>query len=180
MKKQWRAALRQLVCHASSSTRQRGLWRVEADGDRARRVERPDRGHASRAGSGLAYPRDPRQIKARRYRAASRRPGSRPAIRLWSARSGNGVLKWRASAACRPTSCCTMPQSTASRPRARRHQRNSAAAPGIGDKKLEHYGDETARPGEGHRSVSEGGRAVRRDHESRSGEKIPPHSVSCP
>jgi len=127
--KQWRAALRQLVCHGSSSARQRGLWGVEADEDRARRFERRDRGHASRAGSGLAYPRDPRQIKARRYRAAARRPG-RNRQRNFARRSPDMALGDGAPARrCRPMSCCTTPRSRASRQRVRRRRRNCAAFP---------------------------------------------------
>ena len=67
-----------------------------------------------------------------RRRGRSRR--SKPARRAY----GRGVRRWRASAACRPMSCCTTPRSTASRPsrpttlgaapRHPRHRRQEARA----------------------------------------------------
>ena len=73
-----------------------------------------------------------------RRRAAA----ARPAIRRWSARCARGAPRWRASAACRPMSCCTIPTIdgiATSRPTTLTQLRD---IPGIGDKKLEHYGDE--------------------------------------
>ena len=62
--KQWRAALRQLVAMGHLRARQRGVWRVEADGDRARRTEGRDRGDAARGGRRRPHPR--RRAKSRR------------------------------------------------------------------------------------------------------------------
>ena len=55
--------------------RQRSLWRAEADGKRARRLEGRDRGDAARGAGRHPRSRQPDQIKARRSGAARRRPG---------------------------------------------------------------------------------------------------------
>jgi ATP-dependent DNA helicase RecQ len=122
-----------------SAGRQRSLWRVEADRERARRAEGRDRGDAAR-GAEAPHSRQPGQVTARRSGAAPGRIGQ-PPMPACRRRCGHGAPRSRASAACRPMSCCTIPPSTASPPRARDAQR-TAQHPGIGDKKLEHYGDE--------------------------------------
>ena len=55
---------------------------------------------------------------------------------------GRGAPRSRASAACRPMSCCTTPRSTASPASRPTTLTQLRGIPGIGDKKLEHYGDE--------------------------------------
>src|SRR5258706_2305704 len=76
--------------------------------------------------------RDGQVIAPNQGAAISRRkPQARvkPSTQLCSALSGRGARRWRASAACRPMSCCTTPRSRASRQRVRRRWRNSAAFP---------------------------------------------------
>ena len=140
--KQWRAVHAPTGGDGPSARRQRSLWRVEADRNRARRAEGRDRGDAARGDRGLAHRASRSQIEARRYGCRSRPAAVKPAMPACSARSGRGAPRWRASAACRPMSCCTMRPSTASRRRARRRSAQLRGIPGIGDKKLEHYGDE--------------------------------------
>ena len=73
--KQWRAALRQLVAMGHLQADSEALWRAEADGDRARRVERRDRDMAARARPPARASARP-AIKSRRgdLRAAAGRP----------------------------------------------------------------------------------------------------------
>ena len=111
-----------------SAGRQRSLWRAEADGERARRPERRDRGDAARGGARHARSRQPRpnQGAAIWRRAPTDASPPMPACRR---RCGHGAPRSRASAACRPMSCCTIPPSTASPPRGRRRSTNSATSP---------------------------------------------------
>ena len=82
------------------------------------------------------------EITARRYRAAASPAGR--SRRSGAGRRAQGVAfrGARARAACRPMSCCTMPPSTASPPSRPTTLDELRGIPGIGDKKLEHYGDE--------------------------------------
>ena len=79
--KQWRAVIRQLVAMGHLRADSEAFGALEADGERARRVERRDRGDAARGGRRLAQPRQPDQIKARRSRPADRRPKRRRRFR---------------------------------------------------------------------------------------------------
>ncbi len=127
--KQWRARDAPAGGDGPSSRRQRSLWRAEADRKRARRTEGRDRGPAAR---GDRRPRSsqPDQIAARRSGGRSGWPSVKPSMPTCSARSGPGARNWRASAACRPMSCCMMPRSTASPQHARRRRMRSATFPG--------------------------------------------------
>ena len=127
--KQWRAVIRQLVALGHLQPDTRSLWRAEADGLRARRLERRDRGDAARGDARLPPSRQPNQIQARRYFCPVQPAKVKPAIRTCSAPFGRGVRRSPASAACRPMSCCTIQPSTASRPRARERSNSSAASP---------------------------------------------------
>ena len=122
-----------------SARRQRSLWRAEADGDRARRPEGRDRGDAARGGAPAraSAPAAPNQGAAIWRRAPSASPPIRPAGRA-------AGMAFRDRAQARRAGLCR-----AARRHHRRHRHLAPATlnelrniPGIGDKKLEHYGDE--------------------------------------
>ena len=127
--KQWRAVLRQLVAMGHLQPDSEAFGALKLTESRARRAERRNRGDAARGRRPAPRSRQPDQIAARRSRSTARRPGRSRSIRTCSARSGRGAPRWRASAACRPMSCCTIRRSTASRRRARRRRSNSATFP---------------------------------------------------
>ena len=139
--KQWRAVLRQLVAmgHLQADSEAFGALKLT---ESARGVLKGETEVMLReAARRHARPRQPDQIKARRSGAA---PPARPQppIPACTPRSAPGAPRSRASVACPPMSCCTIPPSTASPPRVRRRSNELRNIPGIGDKKLEHYGDE--------------------------------------
>ena len=140
--KQWRAALRQLVAMGHLAPDSEAFGALEADGERARRAERRDRGVAARANAGLPHSRQPEPNRGAAISRRHPRGGQGRRSDLARRAAGVALARWRASAACRPMSCCTTPPSTASRRRARRRSAKLRGIPGIGDKKLEHYGDE--------------------------------------
>ena len=137
--KQWRAVIRQLVAHGPSAGRQRGLRRAEADRERARRPEGRDRSDAARGGTGtrVRASRD----KSRRGDLAPRaetKPGDAPlqaALRAWRSE----IARQRDVPAYVVLHDSTIDGIAAARPATLNELRN---IPGIGDKKLEHYGDE--------------------------------------
>ena len=140
--KQWRAVIRQLVAmgHLRADSEAFGALKLT---ESARGVLKGETEVMLREEApGTRDPRQPRQIAARRPRAAPAGHARRRRSRLARARCGRGVPMSRASAACRPMSCCTMPPSTASPARGRRRSNELRGIPGIGDKKLEHYGEE--------------------------------------
>ena len=126
--KQWRGVIRQLVAmgHLAPDSEAFGalkltetargvlkgetevMLREQAAGTRVRATGRNQ-------GAAISRRRSPAQAE--------------PPIRTWSARSGRGVPRWRARAACRPMSCCMTPPSTASRPRARPRSPGFATSP---------------------------------------------------
>ena len=140
--KQWRGAIRQLVAlgHLAPDSEAFGALKLT---ESARGVLKGETEVMLREEiPGARDSRQPRQIAARRsgarlqWRGQGRR--SEPARRA----AGLAVASGAQAAACRPMSCCTTPPSTASRPRARPRSNDLRDIPGIGDKKLEHYGDE--------------------------------------
>ena len=73
--KQWRGAIRQLAALGHLAPDSRGLRRLEADGDGARRPQGRYRGDAARGNPRLPDSRQPGQITARRSGARFRRRG---------------------------------------------------------------------------------------------------------
>ena len=114
--KQWRAVLRQLVAMGHLRADSEAFGALKLNGQCTRRIEGRNRGDVARGGCGLAQSRHPRQVAAWRSCARVRQRGRRPPIRPCTPRCGPGVPRWRGSVACRPTSCCTIPPSTASPP----------------------------------------------------------------
>ena len=126
--KQWRAVIRQLVAM--------GHLQPDSEAFGALKLTETARGVLKGETEVMLREETPGS-RIRASRAKSRRgdisPVSRreakPAIRPCSALSGRGAPRSRASAACRPMSCCTIQPSTASRPRARERSNNSATFP---------------------------------------------------
>ena len=123
-----------------SGAGQRGLWRAEADGVRARRAEGRDRGDAARAGGRQPRPRRQEQITARRtcaHVAGQAEPPTQPGRRAEGVAFRSGAH--RGVPAYVVLHDATIDGIAASRPATLTELRG---IPGIGDKKLEHYGDE--------------------------------------
>ena len=141
--KQWRAVLRQLVAMGHLQSRQRSLWRAEADGDRARRAAGRDRGDGCARrrpapASAQAATKSRRGDLAPAADAPARRCRSRTcarALRAWR----SDIARERGVPAYVVLHDATIDGIVRAWPTTLDELRN---VPGIGDKKLEHYGDE--------------------------------------
>ena len=138
--KQWRGAIRQLVAHGPSRAGLRGLRRVEADGERARRSQGRDQGDAARGERRRPHAPAAQIRRGDLAPAASRRgkagdPSLLGALRAWRSE----VARKRGVPAYVVLHDSTIDGIAASRPTTLNELRD---IPGIGDKKLEHYGDE--------------------------------------
>ena len=174
--KQWRAAMRQLVAmgHLQPDSEAFGALKLTETARGVLKGETEVMLREETPGSRIRASRTKSQ--ARRSCARVRPAQAKPAIRPCSARSGRGVRRWRASAACRPMSCCTIQRSTASRPsrpttleRAPRHPRHRRQEARTLRRRADRAGE-----GEPRRRLSEGGRA--KDFR-RSGSRLAGHNA---
>ncbi|MGY4500123.1 superfamily II DNA helicase RecQ [Bradyrhizobium sp. GM24.11] len=98
--KQWRTVLAAAGGHGPFAERQRSLWCAEADGDRARRAARGDRGVAARGSARHAGSVKPRKIPPRRPCAGGQRTAGRRRSRIARAAAllalGHRARTWRA------------------------------------------------------------------------------------
>ena len=138
--KQWRAVMRQLVAmghlHPDSEAfgalklteSARGVLKGETEVMLREQTAAAIAPAGANRGAAISAPAPAGRVK--------------PSMPICSACSGPGAPRSRASAACRPMSCCTMQPSTVSPHRARPRRTALRDIPGIGDKKLERYGRE--------------------------------------
>ena len=143
--KQWRAVIRQLIAM--------GHLRADSEAYGALKLTESARGVLKGETEVMLREQAPgTRIRATRSKsrrgdlapAAATRPG-RCRSRIAATRCAPGVPTSRASAACRPMWCCTTPPSTASCGHGPTTLDELRGVPGIGDKKLEHYGEELLR-----------------------------------
>ena len=141
--KQWRAVIRQLVAmgHLRADSEAFGALKLTESARGVLKGETEVMLREAAPGTRIRASR----AKSRRGDLAPRAETQGPPIPACRPRCGPGAPRSRASAACRPMSCCTIPPSTASPPRGPATLNELRNIPGIGDKKLEHYGDELLR-----------------------------------